>query len=523
MNLVCQAQSQPVLTHHVRDVVRNGQALLVENLPATKSLRLVVALPLRNEEALDRFLEDVQDPYSSSYHQYLTVEEFTAQYGPSHEDYNTVIRWAEANGLTVVGFSRNRVNVDVRGPVSNIEKALHVTLGIYQHPTENRKFYAPDREPTPNLSVQLWHIEGLDNFSIPRTALRRRDPGTQPLAQTGSCPQASFCGSDMRAAYYGGTKLTGAGQSVGILEYAGTDLADLTTYYKNAKQTLNVPITLTSVDGTPTNCFANQGCDDTEQTLDMTQALGMAPNLTSLTEFIGSSDTAILNGMATSSPLNFSLSSSWYWNPADPNSDSPYFKEYGAQGQTFFDAAGDGQDWQRSGSIWPSDSQYVISVGGTDLTTQSAGGPWKAETVWVDGGGGISPNNIPIPSWQKTTAAACVALGIDPCSETLRNGPDVSANSNFTFYVCADQTTCSANLYGGTSFAAPMWAGFIALANSNASKPYGFIDPALYRLGMGAGYGRDLHDITSGSNGYAATTGYDLASGWGSPKIGFLP
>ena len=53
-------------------------------------------------------------------------------------------------------------------------------------------------------------------------------------------------------------------------------------------------------------------------------------------------------------------------------------------------------------------------------------------------------------------------------STTYRNGPDVSANANFTFYVCADQTTCTANEYGGTSFAAPMWAGYIALANQQA-------------------------------------------------------
>ena len=55
------------------------------------------------------------------------------------------------------------------------------------------------------------------------------------------------------------------------------------------------------------------------------------------------------------------------------------------------------------------------------------------------------------------------------CSTTLRNGPDVSANANFTFYVCADQTTCTANDYGGTSFAAPMWAGYLALANQQAA------------------------------------------------------
>jgi subtilase family serine protease len=525
MNIASRAESKPLLTHHVRQVTLNGIAPSVGRLPASQSMRLVLVLPLRNREGLDNFLKDVYDPFSSNYRHFLTVEQFTEKFGPTRKDYDTVIRFAEANGFKVVGTSRNRLNIDVTGKVSNIEAAFHVTMGVYQHPTESRTFFAPDREPTLNLPFQLWRIAGLDNYSIPRPALARRDeyPEAKPPATTGSCPQASFCGSDMRAAYYGGTTLTGTGQYVGLLEYVGTDLADLTTYYTNAHQTLTVPITLVSTDGTPTTCLARQGCDDTEQTIDMTQALGMAPGLAGLTEFIGSTDSAIFNGMATSNPLMANLSSSWYWSPADPTVDDPYFEQFAAQGQNLFDAAGDGQDWQRSGSIWPSDDEYIVSVGGTDLDTSSAGGPWKSETAWVDGGGGISPNNIPIPAWQVTTAEGCVALGKDPCSTTLRNGPDVSANSNFTFYVCADQTTCSANLYGGTSFAAPMWAGYLALANeqlitNGGTTTLGFINPALYAIGLSSSYDTDFHDITSGSNGYSATTGYDLATGWGSPN-----
>ena len=72
----------------------------------------------------------------------------------------------------MVGTSRNRMNVDVIGIGGRrIEKAFHLTMGVYQHPTENRTFYAPDREPTPNLAVQLWHISGLDNYSIPHPAV----------------------------------------------------------------------------------------------------------------------------------------------------------------------------------------------------------------------------------------------------------------------------------------------------------------------------------------------------------------
>jgi subtilase family serine protease len=518
VSAVCQAQSQSLLTRHVRDVTLNGRARSVGRLAPTETMRLSLVLPLRNPLALENFLQELYDPSSRSYRRYLTVEEFTAKYGPSQEDYDTVIRFAEANGLTVVGTSRNRVNVDVTGPVANIEKAFHLTMGLYMHPTENRTFHAPDREPTVSLPFQLWHIAGLDNYSIPHPAgLHHRNLSAGSNATTGSGPSASFLGSDMRAAYYGGTALTGAGQSLGLLEYYGTDLADLNTYFSNIGQTNHVPVTLLSTDGTSTTCLASQGCDDTEQTLDMTQALGMAPGLSSLVVYVGSSDSAIFNAMATASPLNAQLSSSWTWTPADPNIDNPYFQEFAAQGQNLFQASGDSGAWNSGSQIYPADDVYVTSVGGTDLTTSSAGGPWSSETAWVDGGGGISPDGFAIPSWQTTAASGCSS-----CSKTNRNGPDVSANANFTFYVCADQSGCTANNYGGTSFAAPMWAGYLALVNqqsvANGNKPVGFINPSLYAIGEGSSYGSDFHDIVSGSNGYSATTGYDLATGWGSPN-----
>ncbi|MGC2248054.1 MAG: choice-of-anchor D domain-containing protein [Terriglobales bacterium] len=516
-SLFCYAQSQSFPTRHTRDVVVTGEAQSLGRLPANQTMHLDVMLALRHEPELENFLEELYDPSSSSYRHFLTVEEFTARFGPSQEDYNALLSFAKANGFRVTGdTARNRMVVSIEGTVSSVEKAFHVKMGVYQHPTENRTFYAPDREPSVDLPFQLWHVDGLDNFSIPRPNLIRTNSLAKSNASVGSGPGASFLGSDMRAAYYGTGSLNGAGQTLGLFELLGTDLADLTTYYTNVHQTLNVPITLFSVGGARTSC-TEPNCDDTEQTLDMTQALGMAPNLASLVMYIGNTETPIFNAMATANPLNAQLSCSWYWNPADPKTLDPIFQEFATQGQNLFDAAGDDHDWQESGSIWPADDAYLVSVGGTDLDTQSAGGPWKSETVWVDGGGGISPNNIPIPSWQVATAAGC-----SKCSQTLRNGPDVAANSNFTFYVCADQTTCTENDYGGTSFAAPMWAGYLALANQQGeaagNQPLGFINPALYTIGLSGSYTTDFHDITSGSNGYTATTGYDLATGWGSPN-----
>jgi subtilase family serine protease len=526
------SQNQPLLTRHVRQITTTGEAKPLGQLPATQTLRLTLTLPLRNQPELDTLIDDLYNPASPSYRHFLTVEEFTAQFGPTEDDYSAVINFAEEHGLTVVATSPNRVNLDVTGTVSDIQRAFHMNLRTYQHPTENRAFFAPDREPTVDLPFQLWHVAGLDNFSTPKPAGLTLNPNAnhgQPSATVGSGPSASFLGSDMRAAYYGSGSLNGAGQYLGLLEYYGTDLADVQTYYTNVHQTYpGSVITLLSTDGTSTACVdsrAGGNCDDTEQTLDITQALGMAPSLSGLVVYVGSTDSAIFNSMATHKPLNAQLSSSWTWYPADPSTDNPYFQEFAAQGQNLFQAAGDSSKWTTSGSaseIFPADDVYITSVGGTDLNTASAAGPWSSETGWSDSGGGISPNKFAIPSWQTTAASSCSS-----CSKTYRNGPDISANANFTFYVCADQTTCTANEYGGTSFAAPMWAGFLALVNqqyaaSNSGKTLGFINPALYAIGNGSSYDTDFHDITSGSNGYSATTGYDLNTGWGSPTTSLV-
>jgi subtilase family serine protease len=531
MSVVGFAQSQTLMTRHTREEVTSKVAPLVGHLKANQNLRIVLVLQHRNQPELDQFLKDVNDPASPSYRHFLTVEQFTEKYGPSVEDYEAVKDWARQNGLQIKGTAPNRMILPVSGSVQTIERALNVTMGLYQHPTESRTFFAPDREPTPNMSVRLWAVGGLDNFSTPRRMLTKRPPssGTDSVisnATTGSCPSKSFCGSDMRAAYYtaGGGTLTGAGQSVGLFEFLGTDLVDLTTYFTNAKQTNNVPVTLTSVDTQSTSCVFSSGCDDTEQTLDMTQAISMAPGMSSLVMYIGTGglsgqtldDPGILNGMATAKPLNNQLSCSWAWKPTDNTTDDPFFQEFSAQGQNFFTASGDSGNWATASFVWPADDPYVTSVGGTDLTTASAGGAWSSETGWSSGGGGISVNKFAIPSWQVTAAAGC-----SKCSQTLRNGPDVSANANYTFYVCADQTSCTANLYGGTSFATPMWAGFMALVNQqallNGNSVLGFVNPALYTLYSSSSYNTDFHDITSGGNSLGTSVGYDLTTGIGTP------
>ena len=233
------SQAQSALTRHMHEVTRNGEAKPVSRLPQDQTMQLHVVLPLRDQASLDVFLSELYNPESPTYRQYLTPAQFTAMFGPSQEDYDAVVAWAKASGFTILGGSRDGMDLQIKGSVATIEKAFHLTMRTYQHPTENRIFHAPDAEPTTSLPFSLWHVSGLDNYSIPTTRRVKREDyakahGISPEevvshATTGSGPSASFLGSDMRAAYYGGTALTGAGQNLGLFEYEGTDLADLNT------------------------------------------------------------------------------------------------------------------------------------------------------------------------------------------------------------------------------------------------------------------------------------------------------
>ncbi len=534
------AQAAEVLTHHVRQVVSTGLVKEMGLLPPNHTMTLDIVLPIRDQAGLDALVADVTNPDSRHFRHYITPDEFTARFGPTQNDYDTVVQYLGKHGLTITGGSRDGRDVQVAGSVFAVEAAFNIKLHAYQHPTEKRVFFSPDREPVTQMAIPLWHISGLDNYSLPHPLFVKKSDyakahGISPdqvvsHATTGSGPAASFLGSDMRAAYYGGSALTGKGQTLGLLEYAGTDLADLKTYFKNVHQTNNVPIKLIQADtGASLSCLASNGCDDTEQTLDMTQALGMAPGLAGLTMYVGSYDTAIFSSMMTKKPLPMTIGCSWGWTPVDASTLDPYLKQMAAQGQSIFAASGDSSTWSKSNEAWPADSPYLISVGGTDLITASAGGAWKSETAWADSGGGMSPDSIAIPAWQKI---AGVINSKNRGSTIYRNGPDVSANSNFTFYVCGNQTSCTANSYGGTSFAAPMWAGFMALVNQQATnnhKPVvGLANQTIYSKNevndkLSAAYTAGFHDITSGISGsYSAVTGYDLVTGWGSPKAGLI-
>jgi subtilase family serine protease len=515
-------QSQ-VLHKHVRPAVTNGQAAPVGPMSKTQHMRLAIILPLRNQGELTNLLKRLYDPSSPDYRHFLTVAQFTERFGPTVRDYDAVVKFARSKGFGVSNTPANRLLVHIDGTVSQINKAFNVAMTTYRHPTESRTFYSPDREPSLDLSVPVTHIAGLNNFSLPRAKFKRA-PANFRRNSTGSGQGGAYLGSDMRAAYYGGTSLTGSGQVVGLLEFDGYNMSDVTASF--AGQPNSVPIQNVLLDG----ASAGSDGDDGEQVLDIVQAASMAPGMSQIrvyiapgTSQIGIGDVDIFNEMATDN-IAKQLSCSWGWNPDDTAQLDPVFQEFAAQGQNLFVASGDAGAYTGSNSTdnsYPAESVYVVAVGGTDLTTNGTGGPWQSETAWIDSSGGPADDGFAIPSWQTS-----IANSLNQASTTIRNVPDVAAEANTDNYLC-DQGSCTGD-YGGTSFAAPRWAGFLALVNqqvaANGNSPLGFVNPVVYSIGAGTNYGNDFHDITSGNNSnghgqsYNAVVGYDLVTGWGSPN-----
>jgi subtilase family serine protease len=544
LSLAFPALGQPALQRlhdHVPAAVSSGEVVMLGALPPTQSLDLAIVLPLRNQAELDNLLGDLYDRSSPSFRKFLSVAQFTERFGPTVEDYRAVVDFARASGCAVTDLPVNRLIVPITCSVEQIESALNVNMNVYRHPTEDRFVFSVDREPSLHLATPIEHISGLSNFSVPRAAVRK----TNGLNNTtGSGPSGNFLASDMRAAYYGGTTLTGVGQCVGLAEFDGYYISDVVSTFdgtasetqsgnnytlsytpKAGGGTYKIAINNVLLNGASLTPLAGDTDSEAEVVLDIVQPIGMAPGLSQVRVYIvpdawttsgnyvfpsNSGDTVIFNKMVSENACS-QLSISWNWRPESITSNDGAFKQMAAQGQAFFAASGDSGSWPNGAYYYPEEDANVTAVGGTDLTTNGAGGAWSSETAWSDSGGGISPDGVPIPSYQSGLN------GVNGTSKTLRNAPDVAMEANFDNYVCAF-SSCQGG-WGGTSFATPRWAGYMALANQNSYPVIGFINPIIYPIGEGSSYHTDFHDITSGSNGaFSAAAGYDLVTGWGSPN-----
>ena len=498
-------------------------------LGGTNELRLAITLPLRDGAGLTNFLRDLYTPGNPNFHHYLKPGEFARRFGPSTNDYAAVCHFAAANGLTVVGVHSGRLAVDVTGKVSDVERAFHVHLKTYRHPTEKRNFFAPDAEPTVQAKLPILQVGGLDDFATSESYCRVGPvhAGGKADPRGGSGPGGAFAETDFRKAYVPGTLLDGTGQNIALVQFDGFYAVDITNYLAYSGDT-NVPnMVVVPVDGG----ISSPGGHTDEVSLDIDMCIAMAPGISNIFVYEASPSPQTWMDLLTQiADDDLANQVSCSWGIPDPNLNlEPVFQQMAAQGQSFFAASGDSDAYHNPpGHIvpFPDESPNITIVGGTALTTDGAGN-YGSETVWNDGTnnpgegdcGGISPR-VPIPTWQA-------GMNLNPAggSSTLRNIPDVAMASSNVFIYYGNGSMGATR---GTSCAAPLWAGFTALVNEQENQlgapPVGFLNPAIYALARGTNYAAMFHDVVTGNNtnwyqptNYFAVPGYDLCTGWGTP------
>ena len=555
-----------VLNSHVLSITK--RLAPIRRLDGGARLYLSIGLPLRNRQELTNLLQSLYQPGNANFHHYLTPEQFAAQFGPSEADYQKVVAFAKSHGLTVRGIHPNRTLLDVSGSVGDIEKAFHVHMLVYHHPDKARTFFAPDVAPSLDLDTPVLAINGLNNYVRPRPRLHRSGtpvlPMVRPLGGGGSGGGGGnytgpFEGYDFHNAYAAGVSQDGTGQSVGLFELFGFSQQDIQDYEDECGIYPYVNVQSIPVDGGPgdpanADWINYPGYLDYsfEVTGDIEMAIAMAPGLNSVLVYEGptpqdvpplgtnyvqdAATTAqindVLNRMATDDLAN-QLSCSYGF---DINlSTVQIFQQFAAQGQSFFLASGDAGAFS-SAVDEPADDPNVTVVGGTTLTMTSDG-DWASETAWLtpasnDGLGDVLPEEATgggvsltysIPTWQQG-----IPMTANQGSTTMRNVPDVSMVANNLNLVWGNDFIGASSDWpeGGTSLAAPLWAGFVAMVNqqaaANGQSPIGFVNPALYAIGKSTNFLSCFHDITTGMNTnsssptkYYAVAGYDLCTGWG--------
>ncbi len=478
-------------------------APLSRSVPPNTQFTLSIGLPVQHRDLLLNLASSVSDPNSDSYRNYLTAEEFADQFGANPADYQAVVDWAKANNLTVTAH-RNRFVVTVTGSAADIESALNLHLN-YRLRSDGTEFFAPDADPSIDLGVPVEHISGLENF-IP------------PTRAGGSGKNGNYQGADFRNAYAPNMTLTGSGQKIGIFMLDGFAQSDINGYASQTNQSF------LSVQVVPQGTALTPG---DEGTLDIEASLSVAPAAQVIT-FVGSSNrTAILTNMTDRTDVK-QFTSSWFWYNGS-TTDTNLILQMKIQGQTFFQASGDGGAYQKG--VWPNyisgslDCRQfpgITLVGGSVLNMSSNGAAYGTlETAWPSSSGGIE-SSVSLPSFQSGLN------GINGASKTNRNVPDVSAQAqDIIIYYKGGPITV-----GGTSLATPLWAGYMALVNQLAAgggvNSPGFINPQLYALAGTSNYAKNFHDVVSGctpnglsgsnANKYCAGTGYDLATGLGTPQ-----
>jgi pseudomonalisin len=500
-------------------------AVHVAQLRDGEQVDIVVSLKLRNKTGLDALTAKLMSGAAGV--KPLTSAEFLANYAPTAAQAQSVVDYLRAQGFVDIEVAPNNLIVSATGGAGSIRSAFKADLHEYE--VDGRRAYAnvTDAEVPAHLGNTVLGVVGLQTVNLMHTFARRIEPeATSPQATasiTGISPQ-NF------PAIYGASSLASASTAtIGIITQGSVTqtITDLKAFA--AAVGYPVPTVVTTVVGTAST--DTSGVD--EWNMDTQTSLAAAGgtikqmilyNVNSLSDanLTKGYNKAVTDNLAKA--INVSLGGCETSEKSVEATQDAIFQTAVAQGQVFSVSSGDSGAYECGSSggkvqSYPAVSPYVMAIGGTTLTT-TGGNTWSAETVWSctsaskcqqtssGGAGGGPATTETAPSWQ--TAAG--VLG----TSTKRGVPDISFDAS-PYSGALVRVNGSNVQIGGTSLSAPLWTGFWSRIQSVHGNTLAFPASKLYS-GAAANPGW-FHDITSGSQGYSAATGWDYASGYGSVLI----
>ncbi len=462
----------------------------------------------------------------------VSPEEFDRDYAGDPDDFAALRQFAHEHGLSVdeAGSSLPRRTMVLRGPASRMQQAFGVTLQTFQHRHSGKHFhsYRGAISMPEQMAERVEAVLGLDTRPIAKSHLRRLkdDEGGSRVIRA-SAVSSSYSPVQVAALYGFPKNLTGAGQTIAVLELGGGyQASDITSYFQGLGLTPPTVVAV-SVDGGTNVPGGDPNGADGEVALDIQVAGAVAPGARIAVYFAPNTDQGFIDAITTAVHDTANkpsvLSISWGgpesgWSAASRTALDNACQSAGALGVTITVASGDNgsSDGGTGNNVdFPASSPHVLACGGTALT--GSGTTIQSEVVWNDqaAGGGATGGGVStvfaLPAWQANAGVPKPSGGTGG-----RGVPDVAGDAapGTGYNVLVDG---QAQVVGGTSAVAPLWAGLLALVNQQrvqgGATPVGFANPQLYAAPSA------LRDITSGSNGtYSAAPGWDPCTGLGSPN-----
>ena len=557
LGLVASAMSadRVVLKGNVHPVVGMGiDKGAVEPWINLSYMRLVLKPSARQAAQLSEFLEEQRDPASPEYQHWLTSEEFGDRFGLSESEIGRIVSWLQSEGFTVERVARARNWIAFSGTAATVSSAF--ASEIHRYTLDGETHFANASEPSlpAEFADQVEAVRGLDDFRPKPPRLRKIPAYTTSAGIHYLAPDDISVIYDIAPLYQAG--ITGTGQKLVIAGQTDIKLSDIQNFRNQFGLPANVPQTVLygKDPGVSTG-------DQMEADLDLEWSGAIARNATIV--YVYSQNVFESLQYAIDENLGSVISMSYGGCEAgNPASSRAIAQQANAQGITWLNASGDsgaaGCDPQGATSAtegpsvtFPADIPEVTAVGGTEFAETSA-------SVWGKNGAnlGSATGYIPEKAWNDTSLGQGIEAGGGGASalfskpwwqtgpgvpnDSARDVPDVAlaASADHDGYLVYAQG--GFYVVGGTSVASPSFAGMVTLLNQYLvakgvqTKPgLGNINPNLYSLAQSSQ--GVFHDITAGDNivpcktgtagcasgsfGYKAGVGYDLATGLGSVDV----